>query len=126
MGHDVALGLAASQGQFQLNAYQPLIALNLLDSLALLAGAMQSFAAHCVHGLAVNHERLAARLGDALMLATALAPHIGHARTAQVVQHAREHGSTVRGAALALAVAAPQDIDRWLEPQHLLHPTRPS
>jgi fumarate hydratase class II len=123
IGHDVAMGFAASQGQFQLNAYMPLMALNLLESLALLAGAMNGFCMHCVKGLQVQSEKLNEQLSHGLMLATGLVPHIGHARAAQVVSLARQTGGSLRDAALTLAIAPAEDIDRWLNPQHLLTPT---
>jgi fumarate hydratase class II len=81
MGHDVAIGFAASQGQFELNVYKPLIALDVLDSLRLLADAMHSFTQHCVAGIAVNEARTCRLLQRSLMLVTALAPHIGYDRT---------------------------------------------
>jgi len=122
MGHDVAIGLAASQGQFELNAYQPLIALNVLDSLTLLSGAMRSFTQHCVSGLEPNPERLRAQVDGALMLGTALTPHLGYDAAAEVVRRAELDGSTLRSAALALGVASPDALDAWLDPQRFLTP----
>ena len=77
MGHDTAIGIAASQGQFELNVYKPLIALDTLDSQRLLADAMRSFARHCVAGLSVNRARVDELVHASLMLVTALTPHIG-------------------------------------------------
>jgi len=74
MGHDVAIGIAASQGHFELNVFKPLIAHDLLDSLQLLSDAALSFSAHCVEGIEVNRERTQELLGRSLMLVTALAP----------------------------------------------------
>ena len=122
MGHDAAIGFAASQGQFELNVYKPLIALDMLDSLRLLSDAMRSFAWHCVSGLVPNEARLKTGLDDSLMLGTALAPHIGHDRAAQVAQRAQQDGSSVRTAALALGVATAEQLDLWLDPLRMLAP----
>ena len=122
MGHDTAIGFAASQGQLELNVYKPLIALDTLDSLRLLSDAMRSFTWHCVSGLRPNSARLQATLDDSLMLGTALAPHIGHDRAAQVAQRAQQDGSSVRTAALALGVATAEQFDRWVDPLRMLAP----
>jgi fumarate hydratase class II len=82
MGHDCAIGFAASQGQFELNVYKPLIALSLLDSTRLLTDAMRSFSQHCVLGLEVNVDRVIQLLKASLMLVMALTPNIGYNRTA--------------------------------------------
>lgn len=122
MGHDTAIGFAAAQGQFELNVYKPLIALDTLDSLRLLADAMQSFSRHCVAGLTVNEARIAQGLQASLMLVTALAPHIGYDRAAKIARHAHRHGSTLREAALALGEVAAEDFDRWVDPHEMLGP----
>ena len=120
MGHDVAIGIAASQGQFELNVYRPLIALNVLDSLRLLADAMHSFARHCVVGLSVNSPRVEQLLHGSLMLVTALAPHIGYDRAAQVAKCAHDHGITLREAALALGAVTAEQFDEWVDPRRML------
>jgi fumarate hydratase, class II len=122
MGHDVAIGIAASQGQFELNVYKPLIALNVLDSVQLLADAMHSFTQHCVLGIAVNHQRVRELLDASLMLVTALTPHIGYNRAAQIAHYANEHGTTLRVAALALGTVSAEDFDRWVQPSTMLAP----
>jgi fumarate hydratase class II len=126
MGHDVALGFAASQGQFELNVYKPLIALNTLDSLRLLADAMRSFARHCVIGLAVNQARVDALLHSSLMLVTALTPHVGYDRAAQVAKHAQTHHCTLREAALALGAVTAEQFDAWVNPAQMLGPSEPT
>jgi fumarate hydratase class II len=122
MGHDTAIGFAASQGQFELNVYRPLIALNTLGSLRLLSDAMRSFSWHCVSGLVPNESRLKSGLEGSLMLGTALAPHIGYDRAAQVAQRAQQDGSSVRAAALALGVGTADQLNRWLDPLRMLAP----
>ncbi|RZI84622.1 MAG: class II fumarate hydratase [Rubrivivax sp.] len=122
MGHDAAIGFAASQGQFELNVYKPLIALNTLDSLRLLADAMNSFGQHCVQGITVNQARVDELLSRSLMLVTALAPHIGYDRASAVAKHAQKHGSSLREAALALNAVSAEDFDRWVDPRQMLGP----
>ena len=124
MGHDTALGFAASQGHFELNVYKPLIALNTLDSLRLLADAMRGFAAHCVAGIAVDAARVEALLQGSLMLVTALAPHIGYDLAAQIAKHAHVHATTLREAALALGAVSAEQFDAWVDARRMLGPTR--
>jgi fumarate hydratase class II len=122
MGHDVAIGFAASQGQFELNVYKPLIALDTLDSLRLLADAMCSFARHCVAGIRVNEVRVKELLQASLMLVTALAPHIGYERAAQVAKQAHAQGCTLREAALALGAVSAEQFDAWVDASRMLAP----
>ena len=123
MGHDAAIGFAASQGHFELNVYKPLIVLNTLDSVRLLADAMRSFARHCVAGIEVNEARVEALLQGSLMLVTALAPHIGYERAAQIAKHAHQHGSTLREAALALGAVSAEQFDAWIDARRMLGPS---
>ena len=122
MGHDAAIGFAASQGHFELNVYKPLIALNTLDSVRLLADAMNSFAQHCVKGITVNQARVEELLQRSLMLVTALAPHIGYDKASAVAKHAQKSGSSLREAALALNAVTGEDFDRWVDPRQMLGP----
>ena len=120
MGHDVAIGIAASLGQFELNTYKPLIALNVLDSIQLLADAMRSFDRHCIAGLQANTPRIEGNLQDSLMLVTALAPHIGYDRSASIAKQAHAKGTTLRAAALELGYVSAQDYDQWVDPKKML------
>ena len=122
MGHDVAIGFAASQGQFELNVYKPLIALDTLDSLRLLSDAMNSFARHCVVGITVNSPRVEQLLHGSLMLVTALAPHIGYDRAARIAKHAHKHGSSLREAALSLGIVTAEQFDAWVDARQMLTP----
>jgi fumarate hydratase class II len=122
MGHDAAIGFAASQGQFELNVYKPLIALDVLDSIRLLSDAMRSFRQHCVLGIEVNAERIEQLLQGSLMLVTALAPHIGYDRSAQIAKHAQQHGCTLREAALALGLVSAEQFDAWVDARAMLGP----
>ena len=125
MGHDVAIGIAASQGQFELNVYKPLIALDVLDSLRLLTDAMDSFASHCVEGIEADAVRMADLLGRSLMLVTALAPHIGYDRAAAIAKRAHAEGSSLREAALADGTVNAADFDAWVQPGDMLGPRDP-
>ncbi|MDD5030412.1 MAG: class II fumarate hydratase [Rhodoferax sp.] len=126
MGHDVAIGFAASQGHFELNVYKPLIALNTLDSLRLLADAMRSFTQHCVSGLAVNQARVDALLQSSLMLVTALTPHIGYDRAAQIAKQAQAQNCTLIEAALASGAVTAAQFDAWVNPARMLCPSAPT
>jgi fumarate hydratase class II len=122
MGHDVAIGIAASQGHFELNVYKPLIAHDVLDSLHLLTDAMASFTTHCVQGIEVDTARAADLLGRSLMLVTALAPHIGYDRAAQIAKHAHAHGLSLRDAALAVGGVSAAEFDAWVDPRKMIGP----
>ena len=122
MGHDAAVGFAASQGQFELNVYKPLIALDTLDSMHLLADAMRSFTRHCVAGIQVNEARVKQLVQGSLMLVTALTPHIGYDRSAQIAKHAQGHGCTLREAALALGMVSAEQFDTWVDPRLMMGP----
>jgi fumarate hydratase class II len=122
----VAISFAASQGQFELNVYKPLIALNTLDSLRLLADAMRSFSRHCVAGMVVNQARIDVLLQSSLMLVTALTPHIGYDRAAAIAKYAQAHGSTLREAALALGTVTAAQFDAWVEARQMVGAPSPT
>jgi fumarate hydratase, class II len=122
MGHDVAIGIAASQGQFELNVYKPLIAHDVLDSLRLLGDAMASFSAHCIEGIEVDAPRATALLQRSLMLVTALTPHIGYDRAAAIAKQAHATGSSLRDAALASGSVTAAEFDAWVRPEEMLGP----
>jgi fumarate hydratase class II len=122
MGHDVAIGIAASQGQFELNVYKPLIALDVLDSLRLLTDAMNSFRTHCIDGITVNAERAQAMLEHSLMGVTALVPHIGYDRASHIAQHAQAQGLDLRQAALNVGGIQAAEFDTWVNVRGLWAP----
>jgi fumarate hydratase class II len=124
LGHDVALGIAASQGQFELNVYKPLIAGNVLDSMQLLSDAVHSFTVHCVTGIMVNAQRMRELLESSLMLVTALTPHIGYDRAAMIAKHAHKNGLSLREAAIQVGGLRAEDFDRWADPVQMLGPRR--
>jgi fumarate hydratase class II len=122
LGHDVAIGIAASQGQFELNTCKPLIAANLLDSLRLLTDAMDSFTRHCVVGLEALRERLGEQLDRSLMTVTALTPHIGYERAAAIARHAHQQGLNLREAAAAVGGLSAVEFDAWVQVGQMLGP----
>ena len=122
VGHDAAIGFAAASGQFELNVYKPLIALDTLDSLTLLADVMRSFGKHCVAGLQVDAQRVDELMHRSLMLVTALTPHIGYAAAAKIAKHADANGCTLREAALALGALTGEQFDAWVVPGDMLAP----
>lgn len=120
MGNDVAVGLGGASGNFELNVCKPLMAHNLLQSLNLLSDGMRSFERYGVQGIRVNSQRIDENLQRSLMLVTALVPHLGYDRAAEIAQWAFKHQSTLSEAAQTLGYAKPEDLARWLDPASML------
>jgi fumarate hydratase class II len=123
MGNDVAVGLAGSQGHFELNVYKPVIIHNVLESARLLSDACDSFRENCVEGLEVDRARVDALMRQSLMLVTALNPHIGYDKAAKAAKYAHEHGLTLRDAVVKLGLLSGEDFDRWVDPRAMLGPS---
>ena len=121
-GNDVAINIGGASGNFELNVYKPMIAHNFLQSLRLLADGMVSFDEHCARGIEANQARIADLMERSLMLVTALAPHIGYDRAAQIAKRAHHDGSTLKQAALALGYVSEQDFERWVQPTRMTGP----
>jgi fumarate hydratase class II len=121
-GNDVAITVGAASGNFELNVFKPMIAHNFLQSARLLADGMRSFDEHCAHGIEPNRERIAELMERSLMLVTALAPHIGYDRAAQIAKHAQHEGSTLKEAALQLGYVTEQQFDEWIVPLAMTRP----
>ena len=119
MGNDVAIGIGGACGNFELNVYKPLIAHNFLQSVRLLAEGMSSFERHCVRGIEANQARIADLLERSLMLVTALTPHIGYDRAAEIAKRAHHEGGTLRAAALALGYVSTEEFDQWVKPAEM-------
>ncbi len=120
MGNDVALGMGAASGHFELNVYKPLIAHAFLQSARLLADGMASFDVHCARGIEADRARMAELVGRSLMLVTALSPHIGYERAAHMAQYAHAKGLSLREAALELAYVTAEEFDEWVRPQRMV------
>jgi fumarate hydratase, class II len=122
-GNDHTVAFAGSQGNFQLNAYKPVILHNLLESIDLLAEACRSFATRCVAGIAADEARIRENLEQSLMLVTALSPHIGYEKSAAIAHAAHHEGISLREAALKLGHVSEAEFDAWVRPQDMTHPT---
>jgi fumarate hydratase class II len=122
MGNHVTVTVAGSQGHFELNVFKPVIIFNLLQSIRLLADASESFAAHCVTGIAANRDHIEDMLHRSLMLVTALTPHIGYDKSAEIAKRALAQGETLKAAAAALGYVKPEDFERWVVPKDMLGP----
>ena len=120
-GNDVALTLGGASGNFELNVFKPLIAHNFMNSLRLLTDGMNSFEAYCVRGIEANQEHIAKLMERSLMLVTALTPHIGYDRAAEIAKRAHHTGSTLKQAALTLGYVTESDFDRWIKPADMVH-----
>ena len=120
MGNNTAVQLAASQGNFELNVFKPVIAHNVLESIELLAGGCTSFRAHCIEGLRANESRIETLLDQSLMLVTALTPAIGYDRACAIAKHAHNHQLSLREAALVLGEISAEEFDRWVQPQQMI------
>jgi fumarate hydratase class II len=122
MGNDVAVGIAGASGQFELNVYKPVLIHNFLQSVRLLADGCASFEEHCARGIEPNEPRIRELVERSLMLVTALAPHIGYDRAAEIAKKAHREGSTLKAAALALGYVSAADYDRWVQPAEMTRP----
>ena len=121
-GNDVALTFGGASGNFELNVFKPMIAHNFLQSARLLADGMKSFDHHCAQGIEPNRKRIGELMEQSLMLVTALAPHIGYDRAAQIAKTAQHDGTTLRHAALASGFVDEKQFDTWIVPMAMTHP----
>lgn len=120
MGHDTTIGLAASQGNFQLNVFMPVMIYDFLESVNLLADACDSFRRNCAEGIRPNRERIDENLRKSLMLVTALNPHIGYENAAKIAKLAHKEGTTLKEAALKLGLVSEEDFDAWVDPSKMV------
>ena len=121
-GNDVAINFGGASGNFELNVFKPLIAYNFMQSVRLLADGMASFEEHCARGIEANPARIAELMERSLMLVTALTPHIGYDRAAEIAKKAQLEGSTLKQAALALGYVTNEEFDGWVQPINMTHP----
>ena len=122
MGNDVAVGMAASQGKFELNVFMPVCIDNVLQSARLLGDVMRSFELRCARGIKPNREKIQAYLDESLMLVTALNPHIGYENAAKVAKTAFAEGITLREAAVRLGFLTAEAFDRIVRPEKMVGP----
>ncbi len=121
-GCDAATAFAGSQGNFQLNVYKPVILDNVLTATRLLAEGIRSFNDHCAVGIEPNLPRIREHLDDSLMLVTALNPHIGYEKSAEIALKAHRDGTSLKVAALDLGHLTEAEFDAWLDPAEMTHP----
>ena len=122
-GNDAAVAFAASQGNFQLNVYKPVMIHNVLESIALLSDAMISFNDQCAVGIEPNREKIKENLDKNLMLVTALNRHIGYDKAASIAKKAHKEGTTLKQAALTLGYLTEQEFDKWVVPMDMTKPS---
>jgi len=120
MGNDVAINLGGSMGNFELNVFRPMVIRNFLHSVHLLAHACENFDEHCAQGIEPNRERIAQLTNDSLMLVTALNPHIGYAKAAQIAKNAHKKGLTLKASAIALGFVTDQQFEQWVRPEDMV------
>ena len=123
-GNDVAINFGGASGNFELNVFKPLIAHNFMQSVRLLSEGMTSFEEYCVRGITANHKRITELMERSLMLVTALTPHIGYDRAAEIAKRAHQDGSTLKQAALSLGYVNEEDFERWVRPSDMVHPEK--
>lgn len=120
MGNDAAIGIAASQGNFELNVFMPVIIYNFLQSVRLLADVMNSFRANCVNGIRANYERMKQNLNNSLMLVTALNTHIGYENAAKVAKTAHNEKITLKEACLKLGFIDAEKYDEIVDSEKMV------
>jgi len=116
MGNDVTINVAASQGNFEMNVYKPVLIYTFLESADLLTGTMYGFADKLIAGLTVNETRMAELVDQSLMTVTALSPHIGYHESAEIAQQALHDGTTLKVAALRSGLVTEEQFDKWVVP----------
>jgi fumarate hydratase class II len=122
MGNDATVGIAASQGNFELNVFKPVIAYNILQSTKLLADAMRSFDTNCAVGIEPIRANIDRFLNDSLMLVTALNPHIGYENAAKIAKTAHANGTTLKEEAVALGLMSAEAFDKNVKPEKMISP----
>ena len=120
MGNDAAIGFAASQGNFQLNVFMPVLICSFLESARLLADAMRSFNLHCAKGILPNLQKIDENMNKSLMLVTALNPHIGYENAAKIAKLAHKENLTLKEAALQLRLVSEEDFAKWVDPKKMV------
>ena len=125
-GNDVAINIGGSQGNFELNVFRPLIIHAFLQSVRLLADGAASFNDNCAVGIEPNRERVERYVRESLMLVTALNPHIGYDKAAEIARKAYRDGSTLKEAAVALGHVTAEQFDQWVRPESMIKPGKES
>lgn len=116
MGNDTVVGVAASQGNFELNVYMPVIAYNMLQSITLLSDSLSLFNENCLKGITVNEKKMNQLVEQSLMLVTALAPYIGYDKASQIAEKAHEEELTLKEATMQLEILTEEEFDAYVNP----------
>ena len=124
MGNDVTISIAGASGNFELNVYRPVIAFNILQSLKLISDGCKSFTKNAVSGIKPNHDRINHNLYNSLMLVTALNPHIGYDKAAQVAKKAFNDKSSLREAVIELGFLSAEQFDKYVNPGEMIYPKK--
>ncbi|GAB7209312.1 class II fumarate hydratase [Dickeya oryzae] len=125
MGNDVAVNLGGASGNFELNVFRPMVIHNFLQSVRLLADGMKSFNEHCAVGIEPNRERINQLLNESLMLVTALNPHIGYDKAAEIAKKAHKEGLTLKASALKLGYLTEEQFTQWVRPEDMVGSMKP-
>ncbi|MCA6998881.1 class II fumarate hydratase [Dickeya solani] len=120
MGNDVAVNMGGASGNFELNVFRPMVIHNFLQSVRLLADGMKSFNEHCAIGIEPNRERINQLLNESLMLVTALNPHIGYDKAAEIAKKAHKEGLTLKASALTLGYLTEEQFTQWVRPEDMV------
>ncbi|MEN4922260.1 class II fumarate hydratase [Achromobacter spanius] len=126
LGNDVAINIGGASGNFELNVYKPLVIHNFLQSVRLLTDGMASFDKHCAAGIEPNCDRIAELVDRSLMLVTALNPHIGYDKAAQIAKKAHKEGLSLKESALALGYVTEAQFAEWVVPGSMTNAHKPS
>ena len=124
MGNDVTIGFSGASGNFELNVYRPVLAYNILQSIRLLSDGCNSFTEHAIAGIEPNEERIEHNLYNSLMLVTALNPHIGYDKSAEVAKKAYKDNITLREAIIELGYLTGDEFDKLVQPADMIKPRK--
>ena len=122
MGNHTTVSVSASQGNFELNVFKPVIAYNILQSIKLLSDTMLAFNDKCAVGIEANEKNITKYLNDSLMLVTALNPYIGYEKAALIAKTAHKNGTTLKEEAVALDILSAEDFDKYVKPEEMITP----
>ena len=122
IGNDVTITMAGASGNFELNVYRPVIAFNIIQSIRLLSEVSVSFADNCVDGIVANEDRIHSNLHNSLMLVTALNPHIGYDKAAEVAKKAHKENTTLKEAIIDLGYMSGDDFEKLVQPRDMIQP----
>jgi fumarate hydratase class II len=122
MGNHVAVTIGGSNGHFELNVFKPMMVANVLRSIRLLGDSCKCFTTNCVDGIVANKDRIEKLLHESLMLVTALNPHIGYDKAAQIAKTAHKDNSTLKETAVKLGILTEEQFNEWVKPEEMLGP----